>query len=169
MVRLCVLAWGNASRGDDGLGPAFLARAAAQPDPPALATAFVEDFHLQPEHATDLHGCDLVLFVDASREARSACTFREVAPARSAAFSTHGLAPAAVLAAYRATYGVAPPPAFALGIRAARFELGSAPSAQALRDLEAALDLFDRLRATPDVRTWRVLADRDARAPLCSA
>jgi hydrogenase maturation protease len=159
-VRLCVLAWGNASRGDDALGPTFLARAAADPDPPVVTTTFVEDFQLQPEHAIDLRGSDLALFVDASRDALDACTFREVAAAPCATFTTHGLGPAAVLAAYAATYGAPPPPAFELGIRAARFDLGSPMSAQAGRDLEAALALFARLRSRPDVDAWRAIARR---------
>ena len=38
-TRLVVLAWGNESRGDDGLGPAFLAHAEAQRDPAGVETS----------------------------------------------------------------------------------------------------------------------------------
>mgnify|MGYP003444587014 CR=1 FL=1 len=103
-VRLVVLAWGNESRGDDALGPLFLAHAQAQSDPPAVTTTFVGDFQLQPEHAVDLDSADIALFVDASIAARPPFTFSELMPAASATFSTHGFTPGAVLDAYRRAF-----------------------------------------------------------------
>jgi hydrogenase maturation protease len=166
-VRLVVLAWGNESRGDDGLGPAFLEAARTTPEPEGVATTYVEDFQLQPEHCLDLAGQDLVLFVDAARDARHALQLDEARP-RAAAFTTHGVAPAAVLDAYRLTFGRAPPPAFELGIRATRFALGTSLSARARHDLAAALALFARLRARPDVAAWRALASCAKEEPCAS-
>lgn len=157
-VRLVVLAWGNESRGDDALGPAFLARARSQPDPPGVTTTFVGDFQLQPEHAIDLDGADLALFVDASLAAPAPFSFTEVQPASSTMFSTHGLAPAAVLDAYRQAYRRAPPPAYLLAPRAESFVLGTPLGAAARRHLDDALAHFALLRRLPWVAAWHAVA-----------
>jgi hydrogenase maturation protease len=155
VTRLVVLAWGNDSRGDDALGPAFLDRAGAEPDPPGVETRFVADFQLQPEHAFDLDGCDLALFVDASRSAIAPFEFRRVDPAPSATFTTHGVAPEVVLDAYTLTFGRDPPPAYALAIRGETFELGEPLCEQALMSLEAALAFFADLRKDASAPAWR--------------
>ena len=165
-TRLVVLAWGNDSRGDDGLGPAFLAASEARPDPPGVATAFVADFQLQPEHAVDLDGCDLALFVDASRTAAAPFEFHRVEPARTATFTTHGVTPGAVLAAFEATFGRAPPPAFELAIRGERFGLGEPLGDDARTGLDAALAFFAGLRVEASAAAWdRAAAARTAAAP----
>ena len=125
MRRLVVLAWGNESRGDDGLGPAFLAHSEALADPPGVATTFVTDFQLQPEHAIDLDGRDLALFVDASLAAAAPFAFRRLEAARTATFSTHGVPPGVVLDAFAATFGRAAPPAYELAIHGETFALGT--------------------------------------------
>jgi hydrogenase maturation protease len=165
VTRLVVLAWGNDSRGDDAIGPRFVANAGARPDPPGVITTYVEDYQLQPEHAIDLDGADLVLFVDASREAVTPHAFREIEPARNATFTTHGVAPGVVLDAYRCTFRRPPPPAFELAIRGDRFELGARIGARARRNLEAALALFSLLRRHPSAEAWRVVADQSADTP----
>jgi hydrogenase maturation protease len=154
-TRLVVLAWGNESRGDDGLGPAFLAAAEALADPPGLATTFVGDFQLQPEHAVDLDGVDLALFVDASRTAPAPFGFRRVEPERSATFTTHGLSPGAVLDAFAATFGRAPPAAFELAIPGASFELGEPLRERARMCLDAALAFYAELRRDASVAAWQ--------------
>lgn len=160
-TRLVVLAWGNDSRGDDALGPRFLARAEDAADPPGVTTTFVADFQLQPEHAVDLDGHDLVLFVDAGRGTPSPYRFREIHASRSATFTTHGLEPGVVLDAFRLTFGRPPPPAFELAIRGETFELGMPPCAQAQSNLEAALGFFALLRRRASAAAWRGVA-RDA-------
>jgi hydrogenase maturation protease len=153
-TRLAVLAWGNESRGDDGLGPAFLAAAEALPDPDGVTTTFVGDFQLQPEHAVDLDGCDLALFVDASRTASPPFAFCRVQPARVATFTTHGVSPGVVLGAFEATFGRPPPPAFLLSIPAERFELGEPLRERARICLAAALAFFARLRGNASEAAW---------------
>jgi hydrogenase maturation protease len=157
-VRMVVLACGNAARGDDGVGEAFLARAATTTTPPNLALAFVADYQFQPEHATDLAGRDLALFVDAAHGLDRACELREVQPAPGATFTTHGMTPAAVCDAYRKTYGSAPPPAFALAIRADACELGEPLSAAAREAVDSALAVFERLCESPSPSAWRTFA-----------
>jgi hydrogenase maturation protease len=160
LPRVVVLAWGNPSRGDDALGPEFLRCAE-----PVAATAtasgsfeFVTDFQLQPEHATDLDGRDLALFVDASSVLASPIALTELRPQRDRTFTTHGMSPAAVLATFRAAFGREPPPAFQLAIAGIGYELGDPMSVAATRHLDAALALFARLAATPSAAAWRQLA-----------
>ena len=68
VAPVLVFACGNPSRGDDALGPAFIARVEA-----LLADEIrrgelelLTDFQLQAEHALDLVGREQVVFVDAS-------------------------------------------------------------------------------------------------------
>jgi hydrogenase maturation protease len=131
-----VFAVGNPSRGDDALGPLAAERIAA------LALPGVEvltDFQLQVEHALDLVGRALVIFVDASVTAAEPFTFAPAAPARDATYTSHALSPAAVLDAYMRVVDAPLPPAFVVAIRGYAFELGAAPSERALANLEAAV------------------------------
>lgn len=140
---LLVLAVGNPSRGDDALGTLFLERAQAR-----LADAeragdveFLTDFQLQPEHALDLVGRRLVVFVDASTRATLPYECLRVEPARDASFSTHALSPAAVLDTFRRICGE-PPESYVLAIRGERFELGEGLSEAAEAHLDAAVTYF---------------------------
>ena len=63
-MKLVVFGWGNVSRGDDGLGPLLLARIA---EAGWAESTLIEDFQLQLEHALDLQGADLALFLDAGK------------------------------------------------------------------------------------------------------
>lgn len=138
---LLVLAWGNPSRGDDALGPLLAERLQAQAEAAAWAgrVEVVTDFQLQVEHALDLVGRERVLFVDAALDLGEPFTVRLLQPARGGGIGSHALAPEAVLQVYQDLHGHAPPPSTQLAIRASAFELGSAPSAEALADLEQAI------------------------------
>ena len=137
-----VFAVGNPSRGDDALGPLAAERVAA------LGRDEVEvltDFQLQVEHALDLVGRELVIFVDASVSAAEPFTCEPAAPARDATHTSHALSPAAVLDAYTRVVDAPLPPIFVVAIRGYAFELGEAPSARALENLEAAVLELERL------------------------
>jgi hydrogenase maturation protease len=154
VTRLVVLAWGNPSRGDDAIGPEFLAAAQRLALPRGLDVEFVTDFQLQPEHCTDLAGHDLALFVDASIDAAAPFVFEAVAPARDHTFTTHAMSPAALLAAYRDAFAHAAPAAFALAIRGERFELGEPIGAGASANLRQALAFFGVLLADASAAAW---------------
>jgi len=173
VTRVVVLAWGNQSRGDDALGPLFLEAAEAIAGELGGDFDFVGDFQLQPEHATDLVDRDLALFVDASRTLDAPVALRELAPRRDATFTTHGMSGEAVLAAYAAAFGLAPPPAFELAIRGEAFALGTGLSPTARDALEDAVALFARLAADPSAAAWRavqrdVMRARDNAAPAAT-
>lgn len=131
-----VLAIGNPSRGDDALGPLAAQELAA------LALPGVEvltDFQLQVEHALDLLGRRLVVFVDAAASGAAPFDLRSIAPARDVAHTTHSLSPAAVLDAYRRLTEKEPPPARLLVIRGHEFELGAPLTDAAAANLDSAL------------------------------
>lgn len=150
--RVVVFAVGNESRGDDGVGPMLLRR--LEPALPAGARA-VLDFQLQVEHALELREADLVLFVDASCGLGAAFEFYEIAPEAPASSFSHALSPSAVVAVFRRIEPLAPPPAFVLGVRASRFELGEGLSSDAAADLDCALQFARELMAVPDPLVWR--------------
>ncbi len=139
VAPLLVLAWGNPSRGDDALGPLLAERlldhAQAGLD---SRVEVLTDFQLQVEHALDLVGRERVLFVDAALDLEEPFTVRALQAARGGGIGSHALAPEAVLQVYQDLHGQPPPPAMLLGIRARAFELGTAPSADALADLDRA-------------------------------
>ena len=146
MTKLLVIAWGNPSRGDDALGPEFLAAVEAIEPPAGCTVDFVTDFQLQPEHALDLVGYDRVLFVDASLAAgEGAFSFVEIEPAIDATFTTHALSPHAVLATYQRIFDQAPPAASVLAIRGERFELGDPITASGRANLAAAIAFYRTL------------------------
>ena len=159
MTRLVVLAWGNPSRGDDALGPEFLRLAEGFGPAAGDHVEFVTDFQLQPEHATDLLGRDLALFVDASATAAAPFAFGAVVPARDHTFTSHAMSPGALLAAFGAAFNEPVPPAFVLAIRGERFELGEPLGASARGNLRRALELYRRLLADMSGEAW----DRVAR------
>ncbi len=141
VAPLLVLAWGNPSRGDDALGPLLAERLLDHAQTAGLAkrVEVLTDFQLQVEHALDLVGRERVLFVDAALDLTAPFTARPLQPARGGGLGSHALAPEAVLQVYQILHGCAPPPSTQLAIRASAFELGTAPSVQALSDLDQAV------------------------------
>lgn len=138
---LLVLAWGNPSRGDDALGPLLAERLLAHAGSASWASRVevLTDFQLQVEHALDLVGRERVLFVDAALDQAEPFIVRPLQPARGGGIGSHALAPEAVLQVYQDLHRQSPPPAMLLAVRASAFELGAAPSAGALADLEKAV------------------------------
>lgn len=145
IAPVLVLAWGNPSRGDDALGPEFVARASALPLPPgAPAIEWLTDFQLQVEHALDLVGRSQVLFVDASVDCAAPCEVRVLRSATQRQLTTHAMAPEAVMQVYEQLHGRPAPPCTLLAIRARQFELGQALGADARQHLALALQWFTR-------------------------
>jgi hydrogenase maturation protease len=134
---ILVFGWGNPSRGDDALGPAFVERIEE------LGLPGVEcqtDFQLQVEHALDLENRRRILFVDASLEAPTPYSVTQLEAAQDATFTTHAMSPAAVMLVYQELHDEAPAPCLQLSIRGERFELGEPLSDEAMANLEAALE-----------------------------
>ena len=140
VAPLLVFGWGNPSRGDDALGPLLVEQLAGLAQMSSGRLECLTDFQLQVEHALDLVGRERVLFVDAAIGLRTPFEVSTVVPAPGVSFTTHALAPEALLQVYTDLESAEPPPCTLLAIRAQRFELGEAPGEQALADLALALD-----------------------------
>ena len=150
-----LLGYGNPSRGDDALGPRLLERAEAWlAEHPGLDVATVTDFQLQIEHALDLKGRDLALFLDADAACPGAFAFRPARPARDDSYTTHELSPGAVLQVFQQVEGAAPPPAYILSVRGERFDLGEPLSPGAEAHLEAAWGFLQSLLEDPRPERW---------------
>lgn len=105
------------------------------------------DFQLQVEHALDLVGRKVVVFVDASLAGPEPYAFTPVTPEPALTYSTHAMSPGAVLRVY-AEVGpqiaqVSAPTAWLLAVRGYRFELGEALSSGARANLDAAAAFLD--------------------------
>ncbi|NTV70862.1 MAG: hydrogenase maturation protease [Azonexaceae bacterium] len=155
-----IFAVGNPSRGDDALGPECHGQLEKWLENEKLADQFelIEDFQLQIEHALDLQGRKLALFIDAGANTPGPFTFERIAPASGAAFTTHELPPEAVLQVYHQTEGAEPPPAFVLCIRGEQFELGEGLSSAASHHLDASFRLLSDLCRQPSLAAWEKLA-----------
>jgi hydrogenase maturation protease len=144
VAALLVFGYGNPSRGDDALGPVFVARAAGLLSRRVAAgeLELLTDFQLQVEHALDLVGRREVLFVDASVSCDAPFRYRRLARAADRSLTSHAVSPSALLEAYHAVTGTEPPAAGLLSIRAERFELGESLSPAAEANLDQALAFF---------------------------
>lgn len=157
MKSVLVFGYGNPGRGDDGLGPAFIEAVEEMglPDVESLT-----DMQLQVEHVLDMQGRGLVLFVDADMNCTAPFGFSEIHAEKDESYSSHAVAPQALLYAYCKVLNEEPPAAFLLRIRGQQFELGDALSAQAGEDLQMALDAMQPLLDAPDTGEWRQSAQR---------
>lgn len=152
VAPVLVLAWGNPSRGDDALGPLLLERLECEGVIDGVRVQALQDFQLQVEHCLDLVGRRRVLLVDASVGLDAPFTVQPVRPQAPAGLGSHALSPGALLHWFETLHGHAAPPCTQLALRAQRFELGEAPNAQALADLE---------RGVAWVRGWVGRAEAD--------
>lgn len=150
-----VFGYGNPSRGDDALGPVLMARLEAwKARHPDLELELVDDFQLQIEHAEDLRGRALALFLDADASCPPPCRFQRLAPAQDDSYTTHELSPASVLHVFTRISEEPPPPAFVLSVRGEAFDLGEPLSPQAQAHAEVAWVFLQDLLADPRPESW---------------
>ncbi len=139
---LVVFAWGNASRGDDGIGPE-IARRLASLELPGLRV--IEDFQLQIEHVMDLDADVPALFIDASVAIDEGFRIERIEPGLDPSLSTHAVSPAALLGLYEQTLQTPAPEAWLLHVAATSFELGEAISEQTSHNLDAAWAFLEQV------------------------
>ncbi|MDD2884906.1 MAG: hydrogenase maturation protease [Dechloromonas sp.] len=156
-AAVLILAIGNPSRGDDALGPLLCGRLAEWLENAGLTAGFelIEDFQLQIEHALDLVGRQLVVFIDAGQNTPAPFIFRQIAPSTAIAHTTHALSPEAVLQVYCQTEGGQPPPAFVLCVRGEDFGLGEALTVSAAQAADQALDFLAERCRQPELQAWQ--------------
>ena len=136
---MLLIGYGNAGRGDDGLGPAFAERIAAR----QLEGIEVDvDYQLTVDHALAIAGVDRVVFADAMMDGEAPFQFYALEPGRVEGMGSHSLTPPAVLSLTKTLYGKTPE-AFVLGIAGHDYgEVKEGLSADALRHLDAAEAFF---------------------------
>ncbi len=88
-----------------------------------------------------MRNCDVVVFADAAKNGEEPALLTPLEPGAGFAFTTHALAPAAVLALCHELYGRVPR-AYTLAIRGYDWEVGEGLSEGAERNLAAALDML---------------------------
>lgn len=159
-MSLVIFAVGNPSRGDDALGPVLMAELETQSLP---GVTLVTDFQLQIEHALDLDGHDLALFIDAGTGTPAPFDFYEVSASAGMSITTHALTPSAVLQVHAQLRPVTPP-AFVLCIRGDHFELGEGPGEAARTHLQAARAHLAECLALPEAQAWRQRQTHDGAA-----
>jgi len=155
---ILIFAVGNESRGDDALAPLLLRRLDAwlQKEGRSADFELIEDFQLQVEHAMDMAGRRLVLFIDAGMDTPEPYAFYRAQLGDSTTPYSHALAPEAVLAVYLQIYQKKPPPAFILCIRGEQFELGSPLSPAADSRLDSAMDFLRQLLQEAEITAWEM-------------
>lgn len=159
---ILIFAVGNESRGDDALAPLLLRRLDAwlQKEGRSADFELIEDFQLQVEHAMDMAGRQMVLFIDAGMDTPAPYTFYRAQAGDSRTPYSHALAPEAVLAVYPQIYREAPPPAFILCIRGEQFELGSPLSPAADSRLDSAMNFMKQLLQEAEAAAWEMQAQQ---------
>jgi len=145
-----VLAWGNPGRLDDGLGPAFADRLAARALP---GVTVASDYQLQVEYAEEVSRHARVVFVDADRTGGEPFWIRRLEPAdQGVSFSTHSVAPGALLTLVRDLFD-AEPEAWLMGIRGYEFDdFGEWLSERAQANLDQAVTAIEMALQDTGVR-----------------
>ncbi|MFA5825668.1 MAG: hydrogenase maturation protease [Gallionellaceae bacterium] len=156
VAPVLIFAIGNESRGDDALGPLLLRELDAWLKANGLSDQFelLEDFQLQVEHAMDMQGRQLVLFIDAGMDTRAPFDFYRAQTSDTPVLYSHALAPEALLKVYAQFYQESPPDVFILCVCGERFELGDDVSLQAVKRLALAFEFGKKLLHTPEVAAW---------------
>lgn len=148
---LIIFAWGNESRGDDGIGP-LLARRLLEMERPGLVV--IEDHQLNIEHVTDFVADTPLLFIDASVSIDAGIMLEAIEASSDGNFSTHAISPQALLNVYRETTGQATPPAYLLHVAGKSFGLGESLGETGRAAAESALDFLEDLLDRP-AEEWR--------------
>lgn len=157
---LVVFAWGNASRGDDAIGPRMAEHMREFAHP---RVEVIEDHQLNIEHVTDIREHTPVLFIDASVALKHGYRIERVLPSDDGNFSTHAISPAALLNVYCETTKRPEPNAFLLHIAGRKFDLGDELSSEAeaaIRDACSFLkDVLSRMESNWPTLLTQAVAD----------
>ena len=159
--KVLLIGYGNPGRVDDGLGPA-LAEAVAATGPPGVTVD--ADYQLTVEDAAAVARHDIVIFADADVGGPEPFAFRRIEPKTTLTFSSHEIAPEAVLGLAHDLFG-ARTRGFALAIRGYEFnEFCESLSARARANLDQAVGFIGRVLREGDFREVR--AEPEAATPV---
>jgi hydrogenase maturation protease len=156
VAPVLIFAIGNESRGDDALGSLLLRELDLWLKTGGCSEQFelLEDFQLQVEHAMDMQGRQLVLFIDAGMATVAPFSFYRAQANDTQVLYSHALAPEALLKVYAQFYQEVPPDVFILCVCGESFELGEGLSPQAVERLASAFEFGKKLLHQPEVAAW---------------
>jgi len=161
-AKVLVIGYGNPGRLDDGLGPG-LADALEKLRLPGVTVQV--DYQLSVEDAVVVAEHDVVVFADASVTGPEPFFFDPVEPNGRLSFSSHSVAPPAVLALAHELFD-AGTEGYVLGIRGYRFdEFGESLSQRAQANLAAALQFLQALLLDGAFRSGRADPKWSSRGP----
>ena len=141
-AKILLIGYGNPGRLDDGLGPA-LADAVGRQDLPGVTVD--ANYQLTVEDAAAIAEHDVVVFADAHVSCDDPFRFQRVEPRPDMGFTTHSVAPEAVLGMARDLFG-ADTAGYALGIRGHEFDaFGERLSERARSNLVDAIAFLEPL------------------------
>ncbi len=143
---LVVLAWGNESRADDGVGPLLAHRIVALQKPQVVV---IEDLQLHIEHVMDLVADVPALFIDASVGIEDGFSLERIGPVADRSVTTHSISPQALLQLYESTLKRPAPDAFLLQVAGRNFELGETISDATMRAADAAWLFLEEILSGP--------------------
>ena len=143
--RILIYGIGNPSRQDDALGIVFVEKLQEWAGRENLENiSFDSNYQLNIEDAYDVSEKDVVVFVDASVEPIDGFHFRQIFPGDSISISSHSISPESVLSLCEELYGKKPV-AFLLTIKGFSWELDSAMTDNARKNLNSAMDFAEEL------------------------
>ncbi|MCL2591425.1 MAG: homospermidine synthase [Betaproteobacteria bacterium] len=161
MAEVLLTAWGNTSRGDDALGTSLLQHLNTWALSSGMAERFewVEDFQLQIDHALNLEGKTLALYIDAGQNTPAPFSFSPISPFKQPWHTTHAMPPESVLAVFEHTFQKPPCPCFVLCVKGEDFGIREGFSVAAQNHLGSALIFAQKLLKNPTPEAWRALAN----------
>jgi hydrogenase maturation protease len=156
MNPVLIFAIGNESRADDAIAPLMLRELALWLKDEGIdgKIELLEEFQLQIEHAMDMHGKKIVLFIDAGMDTPAPFSFYRLHGKNEAVLFSHALLPEALLTVYAKLYAEPAPAAFVLCVRGNCFELGESLSIQARENMASALEFAKQRLLKTDVTAW---------------
>ncbi len=138
--KILIIGIGNNTRGDDGLGWAFIERIRHE-----CPFDIEYRYQLQVEDAELISHYERVIFVDATREnIIDGISFKLLRPEKNFSITTHRLDPSAILWICDDLYDHCPE-AFLLAIQGVRWDLGKPISERAKKNLEHSIVFFKKL------------------------
>lgn len=140
--RILFFGYGNPSRGDDGLGIAFVKRVRSMNWRDVDTDC---DYQLHIELSWDMQNYDTVVFVDATIDTEEPFIIRKVQPKKDVAFTSHCVSPESILTLAEDYFGKVPE-SWILGIRGYEFDLREGLSPNAERNLHHAWEfVYEKL------------------------
>ena len=137
-IKRLIIGIGNASRGDDALGWAFIDRLSQFSE---SEVDLEYRYQLQVEDADFICDYDEVIFVDATTlDLRNGYEFIYCNPDADFTFSTHAISPGSIMALAKELYPNKMPKAFILQISGYQWDLDQGMSSNAKMNLEASLN-----------------------------